>query len=711
MSRVLSLSSKIPDLAQFTPVRLSGSESINQLYEYTLILKTPDEGNFNASIAANIDLSSWLYQSLTVGIELDGKSVQKDQLNAHNVRDYWHEVVGQGTRHINGLIETAQFLYNQGRSSYYQVSIRPWLQQATLRSDYKIHQNLNALELLRIHLNGYSHPVEYRLSTPEAQYPIRFPKRDYQCQFNESDFTFFARTCSEWGLNWWFEHAENGHKLIIADSQQAHKRNPSEAYHQVYYYPPDYKIAEEYLHELNIRAKTVSGSFALNDYDYTQPNANLLYQKQRSAVYPEAQAKSDANVAKAVHQIYSYTADTVQPKAGPMQESNEVLHENPYRAAWNLERLQQEHFQAEAKGYIRGLTVGHTFALKGHPSKVANINWRINGSELLLVDLAEESQRAANQNNTASSQNTSGSVLEGLGAAMLGGVVAKLSQLGTQLTGSAQQWHIENHLQLVPANVVSRPELIEKPRGALQTAIVVGEAADSIYTDALGRIKVQFHWDRYGVHNPNSSCWVRINQPWAGNQMGATFIPRVGQEVLIDFINADPDLLICIGKVHNQSNLPSWQLTHNQALSGFRSRELGEGQAGNSASGRSNHLVFDDSEEHIQTQLKSDHAHSQLSMGDIARIDGNGGRKEARGQGFELRTDDWGSIRTAKGLYLSTFDRSAATGIVMDAKEPTDLFVRSQEINEALAKVAKKLEAEPVNSGKELKSFAKSLQI
>lgn len=83
--------------------------------------------------------------------------------------------------------------------------------------------------------------------------------------------------------------------------------------------------------------------------------------------------------------------------------------------------------------------------------------------------------------------------------------------------------------------------------------------------------------------------------------MGAVFTPRIGQEVLIDFINHDPDLPVCVGKVNNSQNLPPWRLTENQALSGFRSRELGESQAGNSASGRSNHLIFDDSAGHIQS--------------------------------------------------------------------------------------------------------------
>ena len=214
---------------------------------------------------------------------------------------------------------------------------------------------------------------------------------------------------------------------------------------------------------------------------------------------------------------------------------------------------------------------------------------------------------------------------------------------------------------------------------------------------------MQFYWDRYGGKDEQSSCWIRVNEPWAGNQMGAVFTPRIGQEVLIDYINNDPDLPICIGKVNNSDNLPPWALAQNKALSGFRSRELPEG---NCHSGRSNHLVFDDSADKIQTQLKSDHAHSQLSLGDITRIEDNQGRKDARGQGFELRTDDWGSARAAKGLYLTTFPRSAAASTTMDAYEAQQLLEEARKLVEQLSDLAKHHKANPLSATEPLNKFS-----
>ena len=107
-------------------------------------------------------------------------------------------------------------------------------------------------------------------------------------------------------------------------------------------------------------------------------------------------------------------------------------------------------------------------------------------------------------------------------------------------------------------------------------------AESNLYTDALGRIKVQFPWDRYGPNTQNSSCWVRVSSEWAGNQLGGMHLPRVGQEVIVSFIGGDIDRPICTGRVYNQANLPPWQLPAQQALSGLRSRELTPG-GGNSA--------------------------------------------------------------------------------------------------------------------------------
>jgi type VI secretion system secreted protein VgrG len=225
-----------------------------------------------------------------------------------------------------------------------------------------------------------------------------------------------------------------------------------------------------------------------------------------------------------------------------------------------------------------------------------------------------------------------------------------------------------------------------------QSALVVGPVGQNIWTDDLGRIKVQFPWDRIGTKDQHSTCWIRVSSPWAGNQLGGIQLPRIGQEVIVDFLGGDPDLPICTGRAYNQANLPPWALPSQPALSGFRSRELTE-EGGNSAAGRSNHLALDDTAGKIQAQLKSDHQHSQLSLGHITRIEDNAGRKDLRGEGFELRSDGWGAVRTDKGLLLSTNGRSQAIGGILSRDELVACLEQALAIAKDLGKAAAKCDA------------------
>jgi len=255
------------------------------------------------------------------------------------------------------------------------------------------------------------------------------------------------------------------------------------------------------------------------------------------------------------------------------------------------------------------------------------------------------------------------------------------------------QWRVRVEFEVQPTTEVLRPVATQrKPKtGGPETALVVGPSADTaesnIYTDALGRIKLQFPWDRYGQKNQNSSCWVRVSSAWAGNQMGAMHVPRIGEEVLVDFLGGDPELPFVKGRLFNAMNMPPWSLPEQQALSGFRSRELIPG-GGNSAAGRSNHVVLDDTNQKIQAQLKSDHQHSSLSLGHITRIEDNAGRKDHRGEGFELRTDGHGVLRAKDGLLITTEGRTGARAHAKDMGETTARLMQAHDQHASLGDLA-----------------------
>ncbi|MFD0874560.1 type VI secretion system Vgr family protein, partial [Massilia pinisoli] len=216
----------------------------------------------------------------------------------------------------------------------------------------------------------------------------------------------------------------------------------------------------------------------------------------------------------------------------------------------------------------------------------------------------------------------------------------------------------------------------------IQTAIVVGPAGSEIYTDGYGRVKVQFHWDRLGNYDENSSPWLRVMSPGAGNRFGEIRLPRVGEEVAVLYLDANIDHPVVLGALYNCVQMPPWQLPGQQALSGLRSRELGGGSRGN-------HLILDDTAGKIQAQLKSDHLCSQLSLGHITRIEDTKGRKDARGEGWELRTDGHGVVRAAMGMLITTEARNNAALHCKDIGETVERLYAASDIHENLAETAR----------------------
>ncbi|MBC7701170.1 type VI secretion system Vgr family protein, partial [Aquabacterium sp.] len=347
-----------------------------------------------------------------------------------------------------------------------------------------------------------------------------------------------------------------------------------------------------------------------------------------------------------------------QPQAGTAPP-NDPHAEGRDFALLRMQALRTHGSRAQARGNLRAMVPGCSFTLQKHPRQQANTDYLILDTHFVMED------------------------------------VGQASQIRDAAPGRTQQWKVEVDLTAHPMSEPLRPALTQpKPRsGGPHTALVVGPEGQNLWTDAYGRIKVQFMWDRLGHKNQHSSCWVRVPSQWAGNQLGAMHIPRIGEEVIVEFFSGDPDLPICTGKVYNQSNLPPWALPDQAALSGFRSRELTK-EGGNSAAGRSNHLILDDTDQKIQAQLKSDHQHSQLSLGHITRIDDNAGRKDARGEGFELATGGHGAIRAAAGILLTTEGRPNAAGHVKDMGETVARLSAARDQHESLSEAAHLAEAQ-----------------
>ncbi|MGT2507565.1 type VI secretion system Vgr family protein [Cupriavidus basilensis] len=606
-----------------TVARVRGTEGLNDLFTYTIDCRTPDERHARHGPAANLDLQAMLGKALTVEIELEGAGVGL----AGNV--------GAGTREITGIVTQVEGPIPEGHHFIYRLTLRPWLFLATLTSDFKIFQQRTVVEILQDLLADYTFPVENRLDV------ARYPRREYQGQYDETDFEFFQRLTQEWGLSYFFEHSGGRHRLVLTDGNGGFRRFSSPAYHTLTWRRSADRADAEHLYEFHVQDRLVPGMWTSTDYDFVKPRADL-----------SVATHDPRDTAHAEGEIREYPGDHAQPATG-----NDPWREGDMISGIRIEAMRQHGSRVHGKGNVRAVVPGCIFTLEGFAQTEANRDYVAFGATLELEEVAEAS-------------------------------------------GQGRQWRCEVEFQAQSTAAIFRPERIQpKPRShGPQTATVVGPEKEQTWVDAFGRVKIQFHWDRIGQRDANSSCWVRVSQAWQGDQFGASHIPRIGQEVIVHFEHGDPDRPLITGRVPNRVNLLPWVLPGQHALSGFRSKELfGE---------RHNTFVQDDTQGEIQTQIGSDHQASMLSMGYMVRIPDAFGRRDKRGEGFELRTDGWGAVRGGSGLLLSTEARPNAEGHHKDVSETVQRLAGGHDIQAALGEAAEHLRAQ---DGEQI-DVAKALQ-
>ncbi|RQQ77511.1 type VI secretion system Vgr family protein, partial [Burkholderia stagnalis] len=625
----------VDKLPAFVPVRLQGTETIGRIDEcrYLVTLRTDDAYAFSPSVTANLDLDKIIGTEATVSIQLEGKGQFIPGL-AGNVG---LGNLGAGVREITGLIEKARLAGQDRHSILYELELRPWLYRATLTQDCRLFQDMSVVEITDAVLARYPYPVDKRLA---GAFRGAYPKRDVQRQAFETDWAFLQRLWEEWGIWWWFEHDGSHHRLVLSDTMGGHHPHGA-AYETLRYLPPDGKrIDEEHIHTLSVTSRLTSGRVTVTDYDYTRPRAKLTV----TEADPRDTASADG-------EIYGW-GDYSQPLAGASGlagEPNDAEREARHVARVQLEATRCAGLRANGKGNLRGLTVGHTFTLTGYPQQSANREYVVVSTTL---DIEEVGDR----------------------------------------TGTGQTYRTEAQFELLPANEPFRLERsVRKPTLAgPEKAIVVGPAGQEVWTDQYGRVKVQFEWDRHGKLDEHSGIWLRVLSPWQGNDMGATFMPRVGHEVAVMHYYGDPDRPVIVGSPVNAFRQPALDLPANQAVAVIRGREF-HGTA-------SGHVAIDDTQGQIQTQIASDAGASQLSLGNIRRVLRKKGRADARGRGFDLRTDDWGVVRALKGLFVTTDGQPGGPGHAKDAREAVARLTRARELQESLSGLAQRHEAQQLDA-------------
>ncbi|QHM94557.1 type VI secretion system Vgr family protein [Kosakonia sacchari] len=331
---------------------------------------------------------------------------------------------------------------------------------------------------------------------------------DYCVQYQESSLDFISRLMELEGIAYHFRHEADRHVLVLTDAATEHQ--PFSGYETIPYHqtPSGGATDEEGISQWALEDSVTPGIYSLDDYDFRKPNA-WLFQARQNPASPQPGSID----------VYDWPGRFVEHGHGE------------YYARIRQERWQVEHQQIQGTATAVGVAPGNTFALYNAPFFSDNGEY-----------LTTEANYFFEENRYASGSD--------------GETVHRID------------------FTVIPSSVVFRPAAVTawpKTYGP-QTAKVVGPQGESIWTDKYGRVKVKFHWDRLAKGDDTSSCWVRVSSAWAGQGFGGVQIPRVGDEVVIDFINGDPDRPIVTGRVYNESSMPPWTLPDDSTRMGFMTR-------------------------------------------------------------------------------------------------------------------------------------------
>lgn len=380
-----------------------------------------------------------------------------------------------------------------------------------------------------------------------------YPPRDYCVQYRESDLDFVQRLMEHEGIFYHFDHADGEHTLVLSDANASVK--DAEDFGSVKFRGEVGTAAgeEDVITAFLPRASVRSGVYVHTDYDFKKPATDLM-------------TKSDAPKSHeaAKGELYHYPGAYIEVGAG------EPL------AAIRLEEVQAAHVRIEAQGNVRGLWSGVSFKLEEFPREADNVKYLVLRSEYEMWD---DQYRA-----------------------------------GMQQEGDG----FRVRLQLQPLSLTFRPERrTPKPlMSGPQTAVVVGPSGEEIFTDEYSRVKVQFHWDRLGGKDENSSCFVRVSSAWAGSGWGFIQIPRIGQEVIVDFLEGNPDAPIITGRVYNAAQMPPYGLPANATQSGWKSNTSPGG-------GGWNEMRFEDKKGSEEVYFQAEKDHNELIKNNETRTIGN----------------------------------------------------------------------------------------
>ncbi|BEV15428.1 type VI secretion system tip protein VgrG [Herbaspirillum sp. DW155] len=660
-ARLITLSSvQAADLPESLVVeRFHGKESVNDNFLFDIDA---------LSVSTDLDLKQFIGTELTLRL-----------LQADGSRRAWH-----------GYCTQASWLGADGGLARYRLRLESFLAFLDRRRDSFLFQDMSITDIASAVLKEY----------PQANFSLdvtqTLARRDICTQYRESDFAFLRRILASEGLNFRFEHQQDGDDGQASGQQQAR--------HKLVIFDRNAKAPDLPGGDTRVRFHRVAAtesSDAITDFSAVRSvrsNAVALaswHPEKISSPSAEERSSLDAGELPALP-IYDGSG---QQDFADQQVASE-------HALLMLQAMELQNKRFEGAGAVRQFSAGAQFALTQHERypegenrfKLLSVSHSArNNFESNIVRILDEVLPASFGQGWAGSPSPRASSDDELKA-------------GTYRNSFVA---VRDVVPIVPAAITER--LKPTARGT-QTALVTGLPDAAITTDRNHRVKVQFHWQRGQAPNPGglretgnlddkdgnapgndaSGTWVRVAEAQSGPNWGSQFTPRIGSEVLIDFIEGDIDRPVVVAQLYNGSDVPPFPAgadsaaNHAGTISGWHS-------TAHDGSGF-NQWVVDDTQSQLRMRLASSQARSQLSLGHlIEQADTGAQRGSYRGQGFELRSDAWGVVRGAEGLLISSTARPAAgasvTSTQMDAHEAVAQLKGAQQLARTMGDAAAKQQA------------------
>jgi len=519
------------------------------------------------------------------------------------------------TRFFHGIIRRLVFTGKDNDFFHFNLEIVPWLWLLTQATDCRIYQEKKVPEIVEQILKDRGCPAfEFNLSKPHTSW-------DYCVQYRETFYQFIARLLEQEGMFFYFKHAEEKCTLVIADNPAVHECCPGNSQYRFEEAGAGEGAHEDMVHHWEVNEQLRPGKFTMRDHHFQIPSHELLVSE------PSVIEVGDNHQLE----IYDYPGEYSHLFVQPDKRLGEVQEEGNLAVRRRMLAEEAAYRVVSAASTAKSAISGFTFDLTNHFQRDYN-------KEYVITSVQHTATQSPDYVNNSPVEHP-----------------------------YKNTFHcILSETPFLPGRATPKPTVLGP-----QTAVVVGPKGEEIYTDKYGRVKVRFFWDRYAKGDETSSCWIRVSSPWGGKSWGGVAVPRIGQEVIVDFLEGDPDQPIITGRVYNAEQMPPYDLPKQAMVSGMKTNSTPGG-------GGYNEIALDDTKKKEMFRMHAQYDMSTTVEHDDTQTIHNNRTITVDGTHTETIVKDT-KITVSEGNLVHTVAKGSADYTVK--KDITETYLANQKTN------------------------------